>query len=89
MTEEEPRTPKRTITIEIYDGIDFNVKEDDRYSDRLCWDEMLGTLAELTHPRIEKPRYQMLTEQGWRLQRERWKSSAASSHNPIAQESKP
>lgn len=55
---------KRTITIEIVDdggSGDYTVREDDRYCDRLCWDEMLGTIAELTHPRIGEARYRMET----------------------------
>ena len=55
---------KRTITIEIVDvgkSGDYTVREGDRYADRLCWDEMLGTIAELTHPRIGEARYRMST----------------------------
>lgn len=54
----------RTITIEIADeggSGDYTVREGDRYCDRLCWDEMLGTIAELTHPRIMRSRYRMQT----------------------------
>jgi len=51
----------RTITIEIHDPNNFTVHEGDRYCDRLCWDEMLGTIAELTHPRIGEARYRMET----------------------------
>lgn len=54
----------RTITIEIVDngGLgDYTVREGDRYCDRLCWDEMLGTIAELTHPQIGHARYRMET----------------------------
>ena len=55
---------KRTITIEIVDPAgsgDYTVREGDRYCDHLCWDEMLGTIAELTHPRIGGARYPMRT----------------------------
>ncbi len=55
---------KRTITIEIHDdgaSGDYTVREGDRYCPKLCWDEMLGTIAELTHPRIGQARYRMLT----------------------------
>lgn len=55
----------RTITIEIADNGDIDVREGDRYCDGLCWDEMLGTIAELTHPRIGSARYAMRTEAEW------------------------
>lgn len=65
----------RTITIEIADdggSGDYLVREDDRYCDRLCWDEMLGTIAELTHPKIGVARYRMLTaEEHAELERRR------------------
>ncbi len=55
---------KRTITIEIVDdggSGDYTVREGDRYCDHLCWDEMLGQVVELTHPKIGVERYPMLT----------------------------
>jgi hypothetical protein len=57
-------TITRTITIEIQgdggrDG--YTVREADRYCPNLCWDEMLGTISELTHPRISTCRYRMGT----------------------------
>ena len=51
----------RTITIEIHDGNDFTIIEGDRSCDKLCWDEMLGTIAELTHPKVGEARYRMRT----------------------------
>ncbi len=55
----------RTITIEIVDSSDFTVKEGARYADKLTWDEMLGTIAELTHPSLGSSSYRMLTEEEW------------------------
>ncbi len=55
----------RTITIEIVDRNDFTVREDDRYCDRLVWDEMLGTIAELTHQKLGACSYRMLTQKEW------------------------
>jgi len=55
---------KRTITIEIADeggSGDYTVREGDRYCDRLCWDEMLAQVVELTHPQIGHARYRMET----------------------------
>lgn len=54
----------RTISIEIAgngEPGEYLVREGDRYCDRLCWDEMLGTIAELTHPKIGSARYRMET----------------------------
>ncbi len=55
----------RTIVIEVMDSDNFTVKEGDRYCDKLIWDEMLGTIAELTHPKIGTARYRMLTQAEW------------------------
>lgn len=51
----------RTITIYCISGSDYTVQEGETLCDRLCWDEMLGTIAELTHPAIGKARYRMET----------------------------
>ncbi|HOW49896.1 MAG TPA: hypothetical protein PLB26_19820 [Rubrivivax sp.] len=53
--------PTRCITIYFVNGNDFTVQEGEALCDRLCWDEMLGTIAELTHPAIGKARYRMQT----------------------------
>ena len=53
------------IEIEIVESNDFTVRQGDRYCDRLTWDEMLGSIAELTHPRIGECRYRMLTAEEW------------------------
>lgn len=52
--------PPRIITIVQTGGNSFSVHEGERFCDRLCWDEMLGTIAELTHPAIGGARYRML-----------------------------
>jgi hypothetical protein len=39
----------------------FHVHQGERYADMLCWDEMLGQVATLTHAQIATPRYDMLT----------------------------
>jgi hypothetical protein len=61
----------RTITIEIDDSGQIDVREGDRYCNGLGWDEMLGTIAELTHPRIGSARYAMRTAEEWEAWRER------------------
>lgn len=38
----------RAVTIEFLQGGAFNVKEDDKESQYLSWDEMLGTVAHMT-----------------------------------------
>ena len=60
----------RTITIEINDQ-GYTVREDDRYHDGLCWDEMLGMVTELTHPRLGQTKYPMMTAGEWTAWRER------------------
>lgn len=44
----------RTITIVISDEHEFCIHEGRAIVDRLCWDEMLGTIATLTHPTMNK-----------------------------------
>ena len=55
------REPLRTITISVFAPNDFTIAEGERSCDRLCWDEMLGTVAEITHPKIGEARYRMMT----------------------------
>jgi hypothetical protein len=71
MTMPDDAAEPRRITIEIVESNDFTVREADRYCDKLIWDEMLGTIAELTHPRLGTCAYRMLTEEEWRRDRER------------------
>jgi hypothetical protein len=61
----------RTITITFESGKMFTVAEDDRDTGELAWDEMLGTIAELTHPEIMKARYAMRTDDEWGMWRNR------------------
>lgn len=63
----------RVIAIEIHGPNDFTVREVERACDRLCWDEMLGTVAELTHPRIGEARYRMQTREERAAQEARWR----------------
>lgn len=51
----------RTITVEIHEDNSFTVREGDSYCPDLRWDEMLGTIAELTHPRLGTTCYRMLS----------------------------
>ena len=45
----------------------YNVRQGDRYSDGLAYEEMLGVIVALTFPEIGASRYQnwMKTEQEW------------------------
>lgn len=72
----------RRITIEI-DDQGFTVCEGIRYHDGLCWDEMLGMVTELTHPRLGQTKYPLLTEAEWAARRERrtQKMSQTTHHN--------
>ncbi len=49
----------RTITIVAIDGNHFDIHEGERYVTRLTWEEMLGSIAEITHPRIGASRFDM------------------------------
>jgi hypothetical protein len=41
----------------------YNVIEGDRICDRLCWEEMLGQIATMTHPDIRGPRFPMVNRE--------------------------
>lgn len=51
----------RRITITFDNDKGFAVTESGRTAERLGWDEMLGQIAQLTHPKINAPHYRMLT----------------------------
>ncbi len=53
------------ITISIEGPNEFTVKNGERYHSRMTWEEMLGQIAELTHPKIDRPRFDMLTDDEW------------------------
>jgi len=59
----------RQIIIDIDHDNSFTVREGDRFADGLGWDEMLGTIAELTHLRLGTARYAMLTKAQWEQRR--------------------
>lgn len=65
----------RVVAIEIHGPNDFTVRELERYQDHLCWDEMLGTIAELTHPKIGQARYRMQTREEHVAQEARWRAA--------------
>ena len=62
------------ITIEQNDGGDWNVYQDDRYADRLSYDEMLGLVAALTMPDKRPCLQWMLTEQEHRHRQDYFES---------------
>jgi hypothetical protein len=74
----------RTITIVCHGGNDFDVHEGERYSGRLCWDEMLGQIASITHPEITRPRYPMETPEENAARFERWRAMRARREDPSA-----
>jgi hypothetical protein len=47
----------RTLTVEIHGPNDFDIRYAGGVIDRLTWDEMLGAVAELTHPAVKACRY--------------------------------
>ena len=46
------------------------VLEDGRCCDGLSWDEMIGQVIELTHPKLGQPHYRMQTPAEWDSERE-------------------
>lgn len=81
----------RTITIIVTDGNNFAVHEGERYANRLCWDEMLGQVACMTHPKINDPRYAMHTPEELAAWRERMLARRAKPEdsNEVEQGAKP
>jgi hypothetical protein len=67
----------RTITITISEEPrNYRVQEGEGYTDDLTWDEMLGQVATLTHPRLDgSGYYPLLTEEAHRQREERFKSA--------------
>lgn len=59
----------RTIVVEIMDGNTINLREGDRSTGDLTWDEALGAFAEITHPSIGRPRYAMETDAEYEARR--------------------
>jgi hypothetical protein len=70
----------RAFHVYIVDTNSFTVVDDEgNIADRLCWDEMLGCIAEATHPAIRptrKPRY-MHSPDEWLWQFIRWRRQPA------------
>lgn len=67
----------RIITIVVKGGNHFDVHEGERYADHLCWEEMLGQIATITHPMIDAPRFRMTTPEEEFARRERWAGVSA------------
>lgn len=67
----------RTITIVVRGPNDFDVHEGEKYTNLLCWDEMLGQIACMTHPAIGQPRYDLLTPDEQAAKRDRFTRPAA------------
>lgn len=53
----------RTITIEQQGWNEFIVRDGDKSSGFLTWDELVGQIASMTHHALKEPWFQMLTEQ--------------------------
>ncbi len=83
MSGDDDRTVQRVITISVVgagSSSDYTVSEAGRSCDGLCWDEMLGTVAELTHPKIGQAHYRMTTE-AERTEREERRAREAARRN--------
>lgn len=61
----------RKLTIEITEGpCGFDVvTEDGKRCDGLAWDELIGQVVSLTHPKIGQPQYRMQTAEQWVAER--------------------
>ena len=57
--------PVSAIIITTDGQNEFTVHIGERYSDKMAWEEMLGQVAELTHPDIDRGRFRMLTADEW------------------------
>lgn len=64
----------RIITIVAAADNHFTIHEGERYCPGLCWDEMLGSIAELTHPAIGGARYRMETPDEHAARRDRYRT---------------
>jgi hypothetical protein len=77
----------REIIIKIGDEGELSVWEGDLTTERLAWDEMLGQIAEMTHPMLNnKGHYMMMTQADWE---KRWPKSgvpATGGENPVFRE---
>lgn len=62
----------RSITIRIHGPNNFDVVEGYLEASRLTWEELLGQVAELTHPRLGVPRFTMMSPDEREEQRRRW-----------------
>jgi hypothetical protein len=54
-----------TISITAEGANEFTVRIGERYHAKMTWEEMLGQVAELTHPKIDKARFRMMTDEEW------------------------
>ena len=56
----------RRFIVEVRDGLFDVVMPDGRRCDGLCWDEMLGQVARMTHPKLaSEGGYAMRTPEQW------------------------
>lgn len=54
-----------TMTDSESGGHSIEVRENGQTTGQLAWDEMLGQVAAMTHPDLNKGRYPMRTEEEW------------------------
>ena len=62
----------RQIIITFGGDRGYAVIENGCIADRLTWDEMLGQVAQLTHPKINAQRYKMLTPEEYAAQEDKF-----------------
>lgn len=65
----------RQITITFENALGYAVTENGRTADRLAWDEMLGQIAALTHPKLGTAHYTMQTVEEYTAEEDKYKTS--------------
>ncbi len=64
----------------------WSVEADGLIEDEMCWEEMLGQIATLTHPDIKAPRFPMMTKTEAAMRRWEWYSQNDPCDEPLETE---
>lgn len=73
ITGNEDRRRLRTIVVHLFDGGGLEVVEGGGTTGVLTWEEALGQMAELTHPKLGAARFPMMAPEAWAARRSRSK----------------
>ena len=69
--EQKRLTGARQINI-VISTEGYTVQEGDKFAEQLSWDEMIGTVIDLCHPKLGKATYAMKTQKEWDEQARQW-----------------